>query len=328
MLALFRTNQLLWSVLLLPYAFLLHAGIFAVSGSQPPAHAGVFSQWLYGIIGYQGTLPDILAILLLVMQGIMMNAMNMRHRLGETVNLFPGLFYILVASLLPEFLHLSPLLLANTFYLIAFADLFSVYNQPRSAGYLFNIGLWIGLASLFHFSYIILVFWSFFGLNILRAYDIRERLMVLAGVLVPYLLTGLGYYLNDAFPVFLESQIYQNIGFFDFREMPFSWTLTSELLLFAVPFLIVLFSYGSFLSKRVIQEQKKINILYWGLFFGGLTVCIQAGMGPEQMLILAPSMGFLLSITFVRLKPNWAEFYHFVLLIAALFLQFKPLLNL
>ncbi len=310
------------------YALLLHAGVFFVAEETTPGPTGVLSDWLFGQVGRQGTLPDLLAILLLLVQGTMMNAMNLRHRIGESLNLFPGVFYILVASLLPEFLHLSPLLLANTFFLIAMADLFSVYNQPRSAGYIFNIGLWIGLASLFHFSYIILILWAFIGLNILRAYDIRERMMVLAGALVPYTLTALVFYLNDAFPAFLDGQIYRNIAFLDFRERPFSWTLLSELILFAVPFLLVLFSYGTFMSKRVIQEQKRINILYWALFFGGLTITFQAGLGLEQLLILAPPLGFLLSITFVRLKPNWAEFYHFVLLLVALFLQFKSLMNL
>ncbi len=319
---------MLWSVLLIGYALLLHLGLYLVPVSWQPEHPGVFSAWIYARIGHAGALPNLLALLLLVLQGTLVNMLALRHRIPETINLFPGLFYVLFASLLPEFLHLSPVLLANTFFLFALTDLFSVYNRQRISGYVFNLGLWIALASLFYPPFLFLILWAFIGLGILRAYDIRERFMVLTGVLTPYLLTALYWYTQGAYTAFVDLQFGQNFAFFQLGAVRWSWTLAMELALVGVLLLVILFQYGAFLSKRVIQEQKQINILYWGLFVAGVSVLFQRGLDLAHLLMLTLPMSYLLAIQFGRLRRNWAEFYHLILVLCALFLQLKPLFNL
>ena len=322
MLKLFRTNQLLLSFQLIFYAGFLHSFVFIYPTSWQPADFGVFTDLIYQWIGPKGLIPDILTIFLLFLHGSLLNGLNLTHRFSEEVSLFPGLFYVLVASLLPEFLHLSPLHLANTFYLLALIDLLSVYNQPRATGHIFNAGLWIGMGSLFYFSYLIFILLAFLSIHILRTFDLRERLMVLLGVLTPYILTALYYFWTDRLDFFLEKQFALPLRSFDLQAAGPAIFIYLKLALFALLLSIVLLSHHRYLFKKTIQVQKKINILFWGLLVTALTLLFQPAIQIDHLLLLAPPLGMLLSINFISFSKSWAELFHVLLLLTAFSLQF------
>lgn len=326
MLSLFRTNQLLFSFLLLFYAGLLHLSAYWQGAPIEPAAYGVFSALLYQWIGYQGWIPQTLTVVLLFIHGTALNGLNLRHRFIEEVNLFPGLLYVLIACLLPEFLYLSPLHLANTFYLLALVDLLAIYNRQHSAGHIFNAGLWIGLGSLFYFSAFIFIFLAFVALRILRSFDLRERLMVLLGVLTPYLLTGLYFFWFDRFDYFIGQQFGQPLSYLDFQPAPPALLTYFKLGLFAVLLSIVLFSHNRYLTKKIIQVQKKVNILFWGLLCAGLTLLFQPALQLDHLLLLGLPMGLLLAVNFTALRPTLASLIHLLLVLIALVLQYRHFL--
>ncbi len=147
----------------------------------------------------QGLLPTLLTIVLLSLQAVLINVLVSNHRLASEVSLFPGLFYILIASSLPDFLCFSPIHLANTFLIIALGILMATYKQSSCADLIFNVGLWLGVASLFYPPFLLFLFVGMAGLNVLRAYKIRERLMILAGMADPVF--------SGRFILFLEQRI-------------------------------------------------------------------------------------------------------------------------
>lgn len=233
MLAFFRTNQLLANIFLLPYVVLLHLHLFIYPGKTTliDYDQGILSSWIIGWIGQNVMWNNIASVLLLFLQAIMINLLVINNRLSREISLFPGLFYILIASSIPSFLPLSPLIIANTFFIACLISLFSVYKKPIVASTILNAGIWIGLASLAYFSYFSLFILGLIGLNILRAFKIRERLMLLSGVFIPFFLLGvyffwegqLAFYLNRAFYfrlnwnefiMGLEDFNYLKIGFF------------------------------------------------------------------------------------------------------------------
>lgn len=324
MLSIFRSNQLLWSILLIPYAAVLRLSVFLFEDGWEPASTGILSDWIYQWIGFTGVIPDSAAILLLFLQGALLNDMNADHRFADQVSLFPGLFYVMLCSMFPDFLHLSPLLMANTFYMLALTDLMAVYNRQQSAGYIFNAGLWIGIGSLFFFSYAVFILLAFVALNILRAFNFRERLMVLTGAVVPYLLTGLYYFWTDQWTGFLEQQIYENVAWLDFPSGRLNWRTYLKLGAFTLPLLTVLFSHNFYVSKKIIQERKKINILYWGMLISILILLFQSGVQIELLLILSVPLALLWSINLVNLPNNWAELIHLFFFLIIMILQYQP----
>ncbi len=325
MLNLFRTNQLFFSVLLIFYVAALHVAVFVTSYDWAPIGFGYFSGLVYAQIGYQGLVPQVVTIVLLFLQAIAINAIVANHRLDDTVTLFPGLFYILIASALPRFLLLSPLHMANTFYLIALSELFKVYKKPSAATNIFNVGFWISIASLFYFSYSIFILLAFVGLGILRAFSLQERLMVIIGALVPYILTSVYVFWNDQWAEFVQQHFIYSIALFDFRNEP---NLVSVLkIIFVDIFLVVaIFSYSLYMFKKNIQVQKKISVLYWGLLLAACTLFFQAGIQLDHLLVLAVPLGMMISINFTSMSSRWAEVLHLLILVVILIFQYQQFL--
>ncbi|MCB0546340.1 MAG: hypothetical protein KDD19_02075 [Phaeodactylibacter sp.] len=309
-------------MLLVFYIALVRVSVWLVPSQWEPSGYGPFAEWVYNQVGYAGQTADIVAMALLLGQAFFLNYFISEHRLASEVSLFPGVFYVLASSLLPEFLHLSPLLMANTFFLIVLAEIFATYKKVDCADRIFNIGFWAGVGSLFYPSYLFLFIVGFVGLNILRAFKFRERLMVLTGMLAPYILVSTYYFwTGDFFTAWME-RLLSSFAFLDFIPTP-NWLVYRSLAIFAVLILVVLFSYRSFLLKQTMQVQRKINILYWSLLATALTLLIQPEIEIGHLMVTVVPIGTMLSFNFIRMPGRMAEVIHLLILVIVLFLQFR-----
>jgi len=326
-LSLFRTNQLLANFFLLFYVLILYVHVFVMPVSWEPSRPGILAASIYQWLPWDSMAATLSAGLLVLLQGILVNFLIAENRLSQETTLFPGLFYILIASCLPQFTHLSPLHMANTFYIIALINLFSIYNNPKSAGAIFNIGFWIGVGSLFYFSFIVLLLVGFTGLSILRAFHLRERIMMIVGAFIPYLLLGVYYFWFGQLAYFIEVQLNENFQWFSMIRLSALNSIEYFKLGFlAFLVLVVLASFNQNISRKVREVQKKISILYWMLFLAFFSLVIQADIQLDHLLILAFPLGVLLSFNFTSLQPNWAELMHFFLLLAVFFFQYQALI--
>jgi len=323
-LTLFRTNQLFASVLLVFYIALLRASAFVIPFSTEPLGAGLFAEWVYVWIGHEGLTPSIVAMALLLIQGTYLNVLVSEHRLASEVSLFPGLFYVFACSVLPEFHYLSPVLMANTFYIVVLGEVYGTYRRAEVSGRIFNIGFWTGIGSLFYPSFVLFLLFGFVGLNIFRAFRFRERLMMIIGLLVPYFLVGTYYFWMDQLPFFMQA-VGSGFEALDFVPAPATWVYRS-LGVMAILLLVVLFSHRSYLLKQIIEVQRKINLIYWGLLISASTILIQAGIQLDHLMILAVPLGTLLSFNFIRMPARQAEVLHLLMLALALGLQFLPMI--
>ncbi len=326
MLSIFRTNQILTSVLLIFYILILRVSVFILPEAREPIGQGIWSDNVFEWLNENLLWSNLLAFGLLLIHATLINVIAAHHRLGHELNLFPGLFYILVASLIPDFLQFSPILIANTFLIFAMMELFSTYKVPSCADRIFNIGFWIGVASLFYFSFIIFVIWGLIGLGILRAFRIKERLILIIGSFVPYFLAGTYYFFFDNYNLFIQNHIFDNLGFLDFQETVNTETIF-KLIILGVLLAVVLLSNAQYKAKQVIQVQKKIEILFWLLLIAFFTVLFQSQLRIEHCLISSVPLGILLALNFTDMKSQWAESIHLIILVAVLAWQFRPLLT-
>ncbi len=320
----FRTNQLFSSIFLIFYVLLLRFSVFMAPFKWSPSGEGVLSGLLYQWIGSQTLPAHILAILLLVAQGFLINSIVIGNRLSNEVNLFPGVFYVLTCCLLPDFLYLSPVLIGNTFILISIAQLFSTYKISSCADRIFNVGFWIGVASLFYVPFIFCFILMNAGLNILRAYNLKERLIVIIGLVMPFFLVGLYYFAMDDYGFFWENHFGKNFSFLSFGGDVSGWDGYIKILLFLVLIFYVVMNNRTYLAKRNIQAQKKISILYWVLISGLFGAAFQKNLAFEHLISFAPALGVFLAFTFTNLKRQWAESIHFLMFLTALALQLIP----
>lgn len=327
MLSIFRTNQIFTSTLLIFYILVLRAVVFVVPPEWELGSMGVFSKAIVEWIDPTSLWAHVISFGLLLIQAILINTMVSNHRLANEINLFPGLFYILVCCLLPDFLYLSPLLMANTFFIVAIAELFETYKVSTCADRIFNAGFWVGVASLFYFSFIIYIILGLIGLGILRAFYLSERLGLIAGALVPYILTGTYYFWNGELDFFMENQISKNIVLLDFQNVKDQTGNIIKIAAYSLILVWILLTSAQYKYKKIIQVQKKIDIILIAIIVGGLTFLFQSNITVEHFLILGVPVGILLSFNFTGMKKKWAESIHLIILVTVLALQYRSLLT-
>jgi len=324
-LSLFRTNQIIANVLLIFYAAICRFSPFVTGHVAESANAGILADYFYTFTNGHPVLVNILSILIVFIQAILVNILVAQYRMANEMSLFPGLFYILLVSSIPDFLSLSPPLLANTFYIIALLQLFETYKKNTVAAGIFNTGFWLAIGSLFYFSTITFVILAFIGLGTIRTARLKENLVLIIGFIVPYFLCNVIYFWNDQLGLFWQQQFTDNFGFLDLAEVKVDWELYVKLLFFLLLILFAMFNAGSFGFKKNTQVRKYIGILYWGMLIAGLATTIQASVSLQHLLLLTPPLAIFLSFSFQKINKPMAESIHLVLLFAILILQFKPL---
>ena len=324
MLTFFRTNQQFLNILLLFYLAIMRASTFMQTTNIVPHGHGMLTDWTYAFFPPLSILGAILAFFLVFFQATTINVMIARYRVATDISLLPGVFYCLFTSLMPDFLLLSSILLANTFLIFALYNLFDAYKNNYVAGRIFDAGLWLGVASLFHFSYIFLGFWGIICLGILRGFRFKEFLMLLIGLIVPLFLTGAYSFWIGKMPLF-RAHFFQNMGIISF--IPYNSSMIYVKIGIIILFLLlILVASSQFFSRRNITAQKYISMVYWLMLFCSLIIFTQRGIDVTQLLILSIPMSILLSMTFQRIAPAMAEALHMLLLMVALILQFEYLL--
>ncbi len=329
MLSIFRTNQFVANILLIFYVLLLRGAAFILPPQLAANTPGsILSEVLFKYVSPQSSGGLILAMLLVFFQAILINLCVSRYRMAKELSLFPGLFYILIASAIPEFLYLSPPLLANTFYILALFEIFGIYKKHNCASQIFNTGFWIALGSLFYFSYITFIIMALIALATLRAFKIKEAVMLLIGFSVPMILTIVYSFLTDQLPHLGEALLGNRLEEGDGSLIsPSSVEQYIKLSFFALLTIIALFNFNRYQFKKNIHVQKNISLLYWCLLLSAITLLVQSHAQFDHLLVLAVPLGIFLSFNFLRLQPALAEALHLILLAAILLLQFRPLLG-
>lgn len=319
MLFIFRTNQLTAGVLLVFYAAALHALGFWYAPAPPEVGGGLANRWLVQwLVGHPAWQVP-LVVVLLFLQGILANALVFKHRLMAEINLFPGVFVVLLGSLLPDFISYSGFLVGNVFLLLAAWYLLDTFRAASAADLIFNAGFLLGLAALFEPTYLLLLLPAGVSLTLLKSGRYRDQIILLLGALLPLYLVGIGFFWYDALPAYWAVQWQTAFGLpiiLDATRLP--WI---GLGLMGVLLTLIVFSRGYYLQKTKMETQTKISVLYWLLL--GTGVCALATM-PWQMAtwqMAMPIAGVLLSFGFTKAKPASAEALHLLLFLIAIALQ-------
>ncbi|HRI62171.1 MAG TPA: hypothetical protein PK228_20665 [Saprospiraceae bacterium] len=331
MLSLFRNNQFTTAIPLALYVVLTH--LAALLGHLKPAEGigldgGVLYQAWFAWMGGDGQAvwSAAGASVLVFIQALYVNILADEFRLLSDRTWLPGLFYALVAACMPDFLYLSPPLVAITFFPIVLRRIFSAYNQPKATALVFDAAFWTTVAALFYPPAVFLLIAVYFGLGIMRSYSFRERMVSLTGIITALFLAWLWYFWTDRGWDFWHIQFGSLFGFYGFSDFTIDWKTALKWALPVLFFLTILLSYGTYMFRKLIQTQKCISVLYWFLFVGGLAFLLQTQPNPAYFILLAAPTGIFLSLTFSTIRNrSMADIIHLALLGFVLFIQFSSL---
>ena len=321
MIELFRKNLFINSILLLPYTLLIRLkSLLDPEAYALSANEGILNEFVFTWIS-SPLAQNILACILIFLQAALLNRIFIKNRISNESTLLPGMFYILFTSVLPGFLGFNPILIGNTFLLIAISEMLKTYKKPRAATQIFNTGFFISIASLFYLPYLAFVVFGIIGIMSLRSFKLGERLQLICGAIIPLFLMGSWMYYSKNLNKFYPDYFSVNINVFSqFVSDQYTWITMG---VFIAGIVLVVFGYNGFTMKKSIQVQKKIDVLYWIVLVSVLSIFLGSQLTESHfMVVIAPVAG-LFALLFLRIRNKITmELVHLLFVAGVFFIHF------
>jgi len=203
------------------------------------------------------SLYPILAFGLLFLQALMLNRFINTQRMMSRPTYFPGMTYMLITSLLPEWNYFSAPLIVNTILLFALSGLFRIYNQPNARGAIFNMGLALGIASFLFFPAITFLVWILLALAVMRPFKLNEWVLCIVGITTPFYFYAIYLFITDQWS-WQQLWPHFSIGMPSIKQ---SVWLAGSAFLLVVPFLGGGYHVQDNLRRMLIQVRKGWSLL-------------------------------------------------------------------
>lgn len=260
----------------------------------------------------------LIAFLLVLLQSFFFNSILSANLLISRISSIGAFVYILIFSLFESQTGLYPLLVSNIFILGAIHILFLIYNTRSNVElYIFNVSIMISLASLFYLPSIVLLFWMWICLAIIKSSNVREWIITIIGIILPYFLLATYYYLTDS--LITKFDIYQH-EFQDIIKIQIADLGWSEIL--SIAWLLVIFVFAiNFTNSNKIERnvaiRNKISISYY-LFVFAIPILFfaETSITHNSLLFITPAI--IISILFGNTNETRFIKIMFVLLIILL----------
>jgi hypothetical protein len=258
------------------------------------------------------TVQNLTAVILLWIQAVLINNVCIEHKLSRDNSLFPGLFYVIFISYIPESLTLHPVLLANTFLIAGFVNIIQSSKHVDIRHYLFNGGLFLTLSMLIFPSYVLFIAVGLFGFYNMKSLKTAGNIQFITGILTSlFLIFGLQYLTEGKWDFqFFYSPVWQSA--LSILPDARSWTF---IIVFAVSLLASLWFYPELITKKNIQSRKKIEIFYLIQLSVFLSTIFFFHNTPLELMTVAFPVGTLVGLRLSEIKsPLIVEIIHLVLI--------------
>lgn len=316
----FRENRIQNYFFVLVYVILLRLHTFfydygAISGAS-------ISYDLLGI-SFDGNQiwVKILGLLLLFYQVILINRLSSFNNLSYSNSLFPGLFYVLVLSIIPDIHPLSTVLVGNTFIILAVFQMFQTIHRNQRSKRLFNAGFFVSMAAFLDLNFIYFVPFFIFAANSIILVRIKDIILYVLGFLAPpYFLfaywilidqtqAGINY-IGSELHFFQYEFIYQNYGI-----------IKAGIIGILVLFLLVVFN--TVVTRTNIFVRNKLTFLFYMMIYSVVVFGLTFHTRLEDMQLIILPLGMLMGLYIVSIKKNnIAESFHLLLVILVVLFQY------
>jgi hypothetical protein len=210
----------------------------------------------------------VIGILLVVIEGFILNYIIDLHKILPERNNLVAFFYVIFCSIHPAFLYPNPVIVANLFLILALGQLLRVYNQKNVLKEVFNASMLVGVASLFYFPSLLLIFLIWAACIIIRPFEWRNYIVSLLGPIAIGLWLSTYYFMNDRIPTLILKYSEFNNYSDGWSISGFSFAVLSFLLILAVV------AFGSLLkglNKNTVRVKNLLRIVVVYFVIGGLS---------------------------------------------------------
>jgi hypothetical protein len=227
---------------------------------QRPADGILFQSFLKFLEPFGKNNPVLyptLAFICLFIQAVMLTRFLNNQRMMNRPNYLPGMAYLLITSLMPEWNYFSAPLLINSILLFVLTSLFNIYNQPSAKASIYNIGLALGIAGFLFVSSLTFIVWVLLALAVIRPFRINEWLLCLLGITTPFYFYGIYIFINGEWS-WQALMPHININLPNIEQ---TFWLAGAVFLLMIPFLAGSYYVQDNLRRMLIQVRKGWSLL-------------------------------------------------------------------
>ncbi len=285
---------------------------------QAPQAFGPVYEAIYQLLSVHPTLIFISFILLIVVEGILLQLIVLHYNLVARNNLIVILFWLILVFSNPSLVNFNPVLIATVLSTWALFKLFAISERENSIPKLFSVGFIISFSSLIYglvFYYLIFLIISLFILSLV---NFRQILVSFISFSLPYIYLFSYGYLFDVNIEFLSKVNFSIDKISFFNSGPLFWISISLTLIITVFSIYGLLKLISGLFSKLIQFRNFTTVLIVLLF---ISFVLQFLSGPwwyvHPYLIFVP-LSILVSI---YLSEQKRTFYIDLILGLIIFLE-------
>lgn len=206
----------------------------------------------------------------------------------------PASLFILLSGFFKPLQTLNPVYPATLLVIIAIDRIVGSYRKQGVAYNFFDASLMIGMASLIYFNSIWLFLGVLAGIALLRTFNLRELILSIAGLITPYIIMVVWYYLAGRDINMLIETIGANIS-----EPAPNYYWSSEMIILSsvvgLTSLVALIHLLSVFNTKKVRSRKTFSLLIWILIIAFLTYIIVPSVSGEAFHILLIPVSYFLT---------------------------------
>lgn len=320
MLQLFRQNRIQNHFFVLIYVLLLR--LFTFFNEFGAVQGGSVFYDLFGLSFAEDRMwYKIVSILIIFYQVVLINRMAAFNNLSYSSSQLPGVFYVLILSFIPDIHPMSPVLMGNTFIIIAISQLFQTIHRNQRSKRIFNTGFFVSMAVFFDLSFIFYIPFFVLAANSIILVRIRDVILYLLGFLAPVYFLSAYWLFTNQMNAGLQ-RIGQQLRLFEYELIYQNYGII-KVVLVGVLVVLLLAVLNTVVTRTNIFVRNKLTFLFYLMVMSvvGFGMSFQTHL-EELQLIIFP-VGVLVGLYVVGLrKVQIAESIHFLLLILVVLFQY------
>lgn len=239
----------------------------------------------------------------------------------------PGVIYAIFLSISFDLATLSPMLMATTFLLLAWGTLLAMIQRRQITNEIFEMGLYIGIATLFYLPMALFSVWAFICLLFYTGTTFRQHILGFFGSIFPLLMVVLFFYLNDGI-----EDVNRNLltSVFQVRQYALN-DFSSLIITLVIPFAVGLVGFMRMLTNvRLVNYQSRSQqIMAIWFIVSVLTIPLMQYLAPMQFVLFVPVVAYFATYYFQSFKKRWiAELLFMGMLAGIVMIQYQGFLSL
>jgi hypothetical protein len=250
-------------------------------------------------------LSAVIVFILITSQALHLNFVLNKHEVFFKQSWLPSLIYLIVASIIPQFIWFSPLLFVNSILIFALDKIFGLYKNSGALALAFDSAFLLSLSALFYLPAIVFVIVYIVSILILRPFSWRDWLVGIMGFTLPFFFAFLYYFLTDKLNAFYDKVFISGINKTIALQHLFTYQYTFSLFWIAVLFCLALFRLQKNYFKNVTKSRLTQQILLILIPVAVILVLVSREESLYRFCVLAVPFSAYVSYYFLSGKKIW-----------------------